>query len=129
MTVNDTLANTTEETFTYTGKKFRPYSPVDIVGNRDGSANLTITWKRRTRVDGEWRDGVDVPLGEESEQYEVDILNGATVVRTIATTSETASYTAAEQTTDFGATQSSVSVNLYQISATFGRGVAGSAII
>lgn len=124
VTVGETLANTTEETFTYTGKKFRPYSPVNIAATRDVSENLTLTWTRRTRIDGEWRDGVDVPIGEESEKYQVDILDGSTVVRTIEATSPTAAYTAAEQVTDFGSTQASIDVKVYQISAVFGRGVA-----
>jgi hypothetical protein len=38
---------------------------------RGSSGNLTISWIRRSRVDAEWRDGVGIPLGEESEAYEV----------------------------------------------------------
>lgn len=72
---------------------------------------------------------MDIPLGEESERYEVEILDGSTVVRTIATTSPTASYSAAEQTTDFGSPQSSMSVKVYQLSAVVGRGYAASASI
>jgi hypothetical protein len=128
VTLGDTLANTTEDAFTYTGKTLRPYSPVHIEGARDGGGNLTVTWVRRTRISGEWRDHVDVPLGEESERYEVDIMDGLDVVRTITgLTSPTASYTAAEQTTDFGAPQSSIDIRIYQISVLFGRGVAGQA--
>ena len=95
----------TPQDITIEGKDLYPYSPVHIAGSRDGSGSLTITWFRRTRM-GEttdWADGVtDVPLSEDSEEYNVNVMNGATVVRTINVTSETASYTAAEQTTDFG---------------------------
>lgn len=130
VTIGDTLANSDETAFAYTGITLRPYSPVHIEGARDGGNNLTITWVRRTRISGEWRDGVDVPLGEENERYEVDIMNGATVVRTITgLTSPTASYTAAEQTTDFGSPQSSVAVKVYQLSTIFGRGVPGEATV
>lgn len=124
VTVGDTLANTTEATFTYTGNTFKPLSPVHIAGSRDGSGNLTITWVRRTRIDGDWRNGVNVPLGEESESYEVDIMDGSNVVRTILASSETASYTAAQQIADFGSIQSSVTVKVYQMSAVIGRGYA-----
>jgi hypothetical protein len=99
-----------------------PWSPVHIAGSRSGSGDLAITWIRRTRVGGIWTDGTDVPLNEESERYEVDILNGSMVVRTIAVTSPLAIYTAAQQVADFGSVQPSVSVKVYQISASVGRG-------
>jgi hypothetical protein len=62
------------------------FAPVQVKGARDGSGNLTITWKRRTRWYGEWQDGTDVPLFEASENYEIDILSGTTVKRTITAT-------------------------------------------
>ena len=34
---------------------------VRIQGRRNGGGDLTITWVRRTRYSGEWRDLVDVP--------------------------------------------------------------------
>lgn len=116
--------------FTNTGVGLKPYAPVHISGSRDDSGSLTISWIRRTRVDGEWRDYVDVPLGESSEAYEVDIMDGSTVVRTIdSLSSAAATYSAADQTTDFGSPQASVHVHIYQLSATVGRGYAGEATI
>ena len=45
-----------------------------------------------------------MPLGEAAEGYEIDILNGAVVVRSVAGLSAPAfTYTAAMQTADFGA--------------------------
>lgn len=123
------LATTAAKPFICNGASLKPYAPVHIRGSRDGSNNLTITWVRRTRTGGAWRDYVDVPLGEETESYSVDILNGATVVRTLTATSETATYTAAQQTTDFGSTQASVAVKVYQISSLVGRGFPGSETI
>jgi hypothetical protein len=102
---------------------------VHVTGVRGGSGNLTISWIRRSRVDAEWRDGVGIPLGEESEVYEVDILDGSTVVRTTPATSPTASYSAADQTTDFGSVQSSIDVKIYQLSAVVGRGYAAEATV
>lgn len=129
VTAGAALADTDEEAFTYTGKTLKPFSPIQITGERDLSDNLTISWVRRTRLGGEWRDGVDVPLSEESERYEVDIMDGSDVVRTIMSTSTTCSYSAAEQTTDFGSPQSSVMVRVYQMSAVVGRGTKGEATI
>lgn len=130
VSIGNTLANTAAQTFTYNGVALKPYSPVQIAGVRDGSGNLTINWLRRTRLGGDWRDGVDVPLSEESERYEIDIMSGVTVKRTITgLTTPTASYTAAQQVTDFGAAQSSITVNIYQLSAKVGRGFPGIATI
>jgi hypothetical protein len=44
-------------------------------------------------------------------------------------TSPTASYSAADQTTDFGSAQSSIDVKIYQISAVVGRGYAVEATV
>ena len=105
------------------GVALKPYAPCHIRGTRDGSDNLTLTWVRRTRIGGEWRDGVDVPLGEREEAYEIDILDSTgAVVRTIEATSETAAYSAADQTTDFGAPQALITVVIYQVSEAVGRG-------
>ncbi len=129
VTIGSTLGATTAQDFTYSAKALKPYSPVHIAGSRS-AGDLTITWKRRTRIGGDWRDAVDIPLSEESERYEVDIMNGVTVVRTITgLTSPTALYTAAQQVTDFGSAQASVTVNVYQISAAIGRGYTGNAAV
>jgi hypothetical protein len=106
---------------TFVGEGLKPLSPAHVRGSRlDGDLNLT--WVRRTRVGGDSWDGIDVPLGETEERYEIDILDGSTVKRTLAATSPSAVYTAADQTADFGSPQSSVPLRIFQLSATRGRG-------
>jgi len=100
----------------------KPWAVDHVRGVRDGSGNLAITWLRRDRIDGEWRDSVDVGQSEAAESYEIDILAGATVVRTITAATPAADYTAAQQTADFGSAQGSVDIEIYQISAVVGRG-------
>ncbi len=132
MTIGGIFEDVDWDEFTLAANSFKPYSPAYIKGSRDGSNNLTITWKRRTRVGGAWLDGSGtVPIAEESESYEVDILNsGGSVIRTIdSLTAASASYSAADQTTDFGSAQSEVSVAVYQKNATKGRGFAGEAVV
>lgn len=125
-----TLTQTAAQDFLYTGVALKPYSPVHIAGSRDGSGNLSVSWVRRTRLGGDWRDGVDVPLNETTEAYEVEILNGVNVARTLSgLTSAAATYSAAQQVIDFGSVQSSVSVRIYQLSALVGRGYAGVAVL
>ena len=114
------------------GRAEQPYAPVNVVGSRDGSNNLTITWVRRTRLGGELLDGTGtVPLGEASEAYQVDIRNAAdtATVRTISTISPSASYTAAQQTTDGLTPGNPVVLRVFQISATVGRGIQRSATV
>lgn len=108
--------------FTCTANGLRPLSVKHVTGERDGSDNLTIEWVRRSRIGGEWTDGADIPLGEETEAYEIDVMDGSTVVRTLEATTTDVEYSAADQTTDFGSPQASVDVIIYQISATVGRG-------
>jgi hypothetical protein len=124
----DVPATATVVTKAARGRAERPYAPVHITGTRDQSNNLTVTWVRRTRVGGELRDLTgDVPLGESSETYEVEFLNGNTVVRTVTgLTSPTVTYSAAQQTTDGITPGNPVGVRVYQMSALVGRGIPGS---
>lgn len=129
VTAGYAIDDTAATSFTWRCRTLMPLSPVDVQGSRDGSNNLTITWKRRTRIGGAWIDGTDAPLGEASESYEIDIMSGSTVLRTITATSPTATYSAANQTTDGLTPGNPVTVNLYQISARVGRGFGRAATI
>ena len=125
MVTSRTLLESSEaETFGTDGVALECYAPAQITASRDASGNITFTILRRARLGPEWIDYADVPLNEDSERYQIDVLDGATVVRTIDTGSATASYTAAEQTTDFGAPVGFGLLDIvgYQLSATVGRG-------
>ena len=68
---------------------------------------------------------MNVPIGEASEAYEIDIYDGSgysTVKRTLTASTPAAAYTSAQQVTDFGANQGTLYVRVYQLSATVGRG-------
>lgn len=118
---------------TATGRDLMPYAPVHIAGSRDADGSLTLTWQRRTRIGGDWRDGTGaVPLGETAEAYEVDILDGpgGAVVRTLTgLTAPSAVYAAADQEADFGAVQPLVHVAVHQLSTVIGRGFPGRAAL
>lgn len=125
VTLGRKLSTAEDVPFTCTGEGLKPFSPVDLRGERDGSGNLTGTFSRRTRLDLSWASTTAPPLGEETEAYEVDVYADGTyavVERTISVTAETFSYSAADQTTDFGAPQATVYVGVFQISAAVGRG-------
>ncbi|HEX4381226.1 MAG TPA: phage tail protein [Candidatus Acidoferrum sp.] len=129
VTTGQDVSTATSQSLTPSGADLKPYAPCQIGGTADGPGNITITWTRRTRIGGEadWADGVgQVPVSEDAELYDVEILNGSTVVRTFSNVpAPTVIYTAAEQTADFGSTQSSVNANVYQISGQVGRGAKG----
>jgi hypothetical protein len=105
----------------FAGRGLQPLAPMHVRAVRSGGT-IALSWVRRTRIGGDGWDSADVPLAEESERYEVDILSGTTVVRTLTSTSAGAVYTSADQITDFGAVQGSVSVAVHQMSAVLGRG-------
>ncbi|MDQ3565723.1 MAG: hypothetical protein M3436_16965, partial [Pseudomonadota bacterium] len=64
------------------------------------------------------------------ERYDLEILNGSTVVRTWTDlTSASQVYTSAQQVTDFGSNQAAVSVKAYQKSSIVARGYPGSATV
>jgi hypothetical protein len=128
VTIDQDILAVSPTTVTIGGVWATPFSGQDAEGARDGSNNLTITWTRRDR---RWFDSWigAVPMSEATEAYEVDIMSGATVLRTISVTAESASYSAAEQTTDGGTPGDPVEVNIYQISAVVGRGYALNATV
>jgi hypothetical protein len=79
------------QSHTFTGLGLRPLSPAHVRGRRTGN-DLAISWKRRTRIGGDSWETAEVPLAEETEAYEIDILDGSTVKRTIASATPAASY-------------------------------------
>jgi hypothetical protein len=107
--------------FTYQGLGLRPLSPVHVKGVR-ASGDLSISWIRRTRSGGDNWELPEVPLGEDAETYEVDVLDGTNVTRTLSVSSPVALYSSADQIADFGSVQSAVSIKVYQINTLFGRG-------
>jgi hypothetical protein len=104
-----------------TSTTYLPYAPVHARVRRE-AAGLRITFVRRTRVGGDgWQPG-EVPLGEEREAYEVDILAAGAVKRTLRADTPAVLYPAADELADFGAPQTVVSLRIFQMSATVGRG-------
>jgi hypothetical protein len=114
--------------FTFGGLGLRPLSPVHVRGAR-ASGDLSVSWIRRTRSGGDTWEAADVPLGEDSESYEIDILDGTTAKRTLTAMTPLVVYASADQVTDFGSPQAAVSVHIYQMSTLFGRGAPRAAIV
>jgi hypothetical protein len=69
--------------YTIQGLVLKPPTPSDAKIFRDAQNNALIQWKRRGRINHHWRDRAGVPVSEENEYYEIEVLNGSTVVRTV----------------------------------------------
>jgi hypothetical protein len=104
---------------------------VRIKGAWQGSGDIILSWLRRTRaLAGDSWNAPDVPLGETSGSWDVEILNGGgSVIRTVSGLGLAAwTYTAAMQTADFGALVTSLRLRIFQ-NGQLGRGAPAEAIL
>jgi hypothetical protein len=121
--VGRSLETTDAVNFTGQGVALKPFSPYNAEALREDDGDIVISWDRRSRLGLDTASGPSVPLAEESELYEIDIVEGASVIRTITATTATATWTAAQQTSDFGSpVPDGLLARIYQISGTVGRG-------
>lgn len=115
--------------FTPSGRGLVPFAPVHVEQPWRAArspGDLTIRWTRRSRalVADAWEQ-VEVPLAEDLESYDVQILDGTAVKRTLTSTTTSALYTAAQQTADWGALLGpgqTLALRIYQLSNRLGRG-------
>jgi hypothetical protein len=120
---------TNTKAIAYEHRALKPYAPthVSATANDPTPGDTTLTWVRRTRQGGGWNANLDtVPLAEDTEAYQIDILSGpgGSVLRTLSSIVETVVYTEAEADYDFGSggVPSPLYVRVYQMSAQIGRG-------
>ncbi|SEL47587.1 baseplate multidomain protein megatron [Jannaschia helgolandensis] len=117
--------------FTPVGVGLQPFSVVHVERpwrRPRTPGDLTIRWIRRSRAlaADNWG-SVEVPLVEEVEAYEVEILDGSTVKRVLSATTTSAIYTATQQTADWGGLLThgdTLDIRIFQLSALIGRGAA-----
>lgn len=107
----------------FAGHSLKPYAPVHVSAVKEASGDWTITWVRRTRIGGAWTSGTPIPLGEASEEYELDLGDGVTTV-TKTVSSATYTWDVATQTTDTGGEvmAGDLEVTVAQTSDVVGRG-------
>ena len=114
----------TQTTIQGTPVGLRPFSVSQIGGARAHSGDVAFTWQRRTRFAGDSWDAATVPLNEDEEAYDLEVLDGSgAVVRTaLGLPSPGWTYPSAQQAADFGMLQGSYTLNVYQLSVLYGRG-------
>ena len=99
---------------------FRPLSPVHVHARLGEDGGVSVDWIRRTRLDGDSWQGLDVPLAETAEQYRVRVLDGATELRSVFVSAPQWTYTIADQAED-GAS-GALSLEVAQVSDKYGIG-------
>ena len=122
-------ASYTPLAFTPAGRGLVPFAPVHVAQpwrTARSPGDLTIRWTRRSRalVADAWEQ-VEVPLAEDLESYDVQILDGTAVKRTLTSSTTSVLYTAAQQTADWGALLGpgqTLAIRIYQLSNRLGRG-------
>jgi len=111
--------------FANSGIGMRPYAPHNLAAAiiDPPYGDIQLQWERRSRVG--WPALNPPPLAEQSELYEVKILNVVGFpLRTISSTTPEVIYSEAEQIEDFGTLVTSLRWSVAQVSATFGPGPA-----
>lgn len=111
-------------TIQYKARALIPYSVVYIEGTRNqNDDSIKISWCRRCRINGELRDFVDIPLDEDYERYEIDIISSGDIVRTLYVNNQSSLvYLHDDQIVDFNHLPESIELVIYQISSIIGRG-------
>jgi hypothetical protein len=119
-------------TLQFRGVGLKPLSPVHLSARWQAGGDLGLSWIRRTRIGGDSWDQTDVPLGEEREAYDVEILGSSgAVVRSFASQAwPSLVYSAAEIAADFpSGVPAPFRFTVYQLSATCGRGEGRTAVV
>ncbi|MGH1460011.1 MAG: baseplate multidomain protein megatron [Paracoccaceae bacterium] len=104
----------------FDGVGLRPYAPVHLRADPLAGGDYAISWIRRTRIAGDGWDTIEVPLGEESESYLLQIRLGGALVREQILPAPSWTYSAAMQAAD--GTTGGFEVSVAQISASYGAG-------
>ena len=110
----------------FNGNGLRPLSPCHLRSTAT-AGGTTLAWTRRTRIDGDGWEGIEVPLGEEAEQYLVRVSRNGEILRETSTSVPSWHYADAMRAAD-GVT-GPVLLSVAQISASYGVGPAGHLVV
>ncbi|WP_338469164.1 hypothetical protein ROLI_028560 [Roseobacter fucihabitans] len=110
----------TQQSFVFNGNGERPYAPVHLTVDFNELGDLTVSWIRRTRVDGDSWSVPEVPLGEESESYRVQVFKDGAVVKEEMVSAAEWGYPLSQQIADGIALP--FEIRVAQMSAVFGAG-------
>jgi len=106
---------------THNGIALRPYAPAHLRAKAEADGALSVSWIRRTRIDGDSWALPDVPLGEVSEAYTVRVKVGSVLRREEVVATPRWIYSAADQIAD--GVSAPFSIEVAQNSDLFGPGL------
>ena len=101
-----------------------PLAPVHLRAKREATGDITLNWTRRGRLDADNWNAAEIPMDEEALNFEVDILSGGTVLRTLSVGDVFATYAAADVAADFPTPISTLDIRVRQIGRAVGAGLA-----
>jgi len=104
----------------FSGIGLRPFSPVHPRAMRQVSGDLTLSWVRRSRIDGDSWSSVDVPLAESRETYLLRVVQAGAVLRETSVAQPFWTYADAQQVAD--AVAAPFEIHIAQMSDVFGAG-------
>lgn len=108
---------------TPTAKAFMPFAPAQPRAKKT-PAGIEISFLRRGRIDSDAWEPIEIPLGEDSETYRIEIARPAGGPRILTSATARAVYAAADIAADFGAQPSALDLTIRQMSASVGAGFA-----
>jgi hypothetical protein len=103
----------------FAGRGLAPYSPVHLRAWRTGG-DIAIAWVRRSRIGGDSWISQDIPLGEAYEAYRLQVVAGATILRSVDLAAPSWVYTQAMMAQDGIA--GAFEIEVAQLSDVFGPG-------
>jgi hypothetical protein len=103
----------------------KSYAPAHLQSRKLANGDLSISWVRRSRLDGDSWDAAEIPLPEGQESYRVRVLDGSDAVkRELVSSSSVWTYTDAQQFADFGAGSHLATIEICQIGSDGLAGIA-----
>ncbi|OIQ44697.1 MAG: host specificity protein [Roseobacter sp. MedPE-SW] len=104
----------------FDGNGLRPYAPVHLRLSGELGDDISMSWIRRSRLEGDSWDLAEIPLGETQEAYRIRILRGSTLLRELQVNTPSWIYSVSNQTAD--AVLSGDIVEVAQLSDRYGAG-------
>ncbi len=123
VTYTQSIAEVMPTTFTNNAIGLKPYSVINVIGNRNHNKDLYVEFKKRIRGQAVLNNSFD-PTDPDGDVYNIDIIKNSKTIRTIETTQLNFTYTAAQQIQDFGSLQNNITLSIYKVNPSFGRGFA-----
>ncbi len=108
-------------------RALQPLSPVHLKADRNGAGDIVLSWTRRGRIDADSWEANDIALGEEREEYRVELASpSGPVVRSATVSGPALVYAGADIAADFGAMPPEIEVTVRQLSLSVGWGIPAS---